>query len=236
LVRIGILEDDGQAAAVMAKHIERFSEEENCAFQVTRFENAVALLDARTSFDILFMDIELEGMNGYEAAKRIRSVDEQVIIIFATHMTNFAVAGYEVSALDFIVKPVEYAPFYMKMKRALAYLNRAAARMITIRRNKQLLRMQLGRLKYVESKGHTLFYHFEDEVIDARGKLSDLEEELEGCHFARCNSCYLVNLAFVVRVDGLNVYVGQNEVLRMSRTKRTKFLSQVGEYIAGGVV
>ena len=69
-------------------------------------------------YDIVFMDIELPGINGMEAAHRLREIDQQVILIFVTNMAQFAVKGYEVDALDYIIKPAQYGPLSIKLDRA----------------------------------------------------------------------------------------------------------------------
>ncbi len=69
----------------------------------------------RADYDIVFMDIELPGINGMEAAHRLREIDQQVILIFVTNMAQFAVKGYEVDALDYIIKPAQYGPLSIKL-------------------------------------------------------------------------------------------------------------------------
>lgn len=236
MIRVGILEDDERASKLLKENLERFQREQGEMFNVTVFNSALSLLAAETSFDLLFFDIEMPGMNGFEAAERIRKRDERVCIIFTTNMVSYAPKGYEVEAMDFIVKPVEYGSFFMKMKRALQYIKTKLPRYISIRKDKKLLRYELGKLMWVETFTHTLIYHFVDCVIEARGKLVDLEDELSACGFARCNSCYLVNFAYVSVVDGLSVMLLDKTELRISRSKRKDFLNSFGAYLGGGRV
>ena len=116
MIRVGILEDDEHSATLLKENIERFQREQGETFCISIFGDAMSLLAADIAFDLLFFDIEMPGINGYEAAERIRARDKRVRIIFVTNMVSYAPKGYEVEAMDFIVKPVEYGSFFMKEK------------------------------------------------------------------------------------------------------------------------
>lgn len=236
MIHIAIVEDEERAGACLEQYLNRYAQEADESFQINLFHDALAFLDGYTeAYQLVFMDIEMPGLSGMEAAKRLRERDDCVQIIFVTNMAQYAVNGYEVRAMDFIVKPVEYSSFYMKMKRVMRYIHGNAAKQISVKKDKTLLRFELRKLYYVEVRGHNLEYHTENGVIEVRGKLSELEEKLKGEHFARCNNCYLVNLACVKAVRGLFITVGEDE-LRMSRSKRNAFLGSLTDYLGGGVL
>ncbi len=232
MYEIAILEDNKVAAENLKNNILKFSENEKEYFNIHYFSDALGLLDSDKLFDVLFMDIEMPGMNGMEAAKRIRQKDGKAIIIFVTNVESYAPASYEVNAMDFIVKPVTYSVFYMKMKRAVSYLKQNTSKTVAIKIERNFIRIDLRSLIFIETSGHNLIFHTDDKTVTARGKLSDWEDQLKGESFARCNSCYLVNLAYVTEVVGSDVYVG-NVPLKISRAKKAEFLNRLTAYFGG---
>ncbi len=175
-------------------------------FAVTRYRDAASFFAAYKSADIVFMDIDMPGLNGMDAAKLLREKDNDVIIIFVTNMMQMAIKGYEVRAFDFIVKPVVYKNFSVKLKRS--------------------------EIEYIEVIQHILVYHTVHGEYRATGTLSTLQKELAQEPFALCNRCFFVNLAFVtaMRNDGDVIVAGKP--LAVSRAKRAPFLSALNNYIA----
>lgn len=117
-MRIAIVEDEKAYRNTLLEYLRQFQEESGMDIEVKEYENGNLIMwDYRPYYDAVFMDIEMPGMDGMEAARCIRKVDEQVIIVFITNVARYAVQGYEVGALDFIVKPVTYTSFKMKMQK-----------------------------------------------------------------------------------------------------------------------
>lgn len=109
------------AAADLKQFMERFGAQENIHFSALHFPDAAQFLDQYQPFyDIVFMDIRMPGIDGMTAAEQLLHVDPAVPLVFVTSMVQFAVQGYSVDVLDFIVKPVKYPAFQLKMKRIIS--------------------------------------------------------------------------------------------------------------------
>lgn len=127
MINIAMVEDSDSDAKVLTSYLGSYFGGEGIEYQISRYENSESFLaECKSGFDIVFMDIELPDGNGMDAAKKFRSIDEDAMIMFVTNMAQFAVNGYEVDAFDFIVKPVKYAAFVMKMNRAIRRLSSIA--------------------------------------------------------------------------------------------------------------
>lgn len=204
---------------------------------MSRFTDAIAFLENYVPrYDIVFMDIQLPDMDGMTASRRLRALDRDVILIFVTNMANYAVSGYEVDALDFIVKPVSYFPFTVKLERALGRLDgNAGGGSVLLSTAEGAVCVRPCDVRYVEVMKHTLIYHTTTGDLTVYGSLKNAESALPAVRFVRCNSCYLVNLRYVKRVTGYTALVGGDE-LAISHSRRRDFLRALGEYIGKGAV
>ena len=236
MIKVAIVEDEAAAAAALEECLMRYEPNTGEKFSVTRYDSAEKLLqDAHDSFELLFLDIKLPGMNGLEAAKRLRRRDSSALIVFVTSMAQLAVYGYEVEAADYIVKPLVYESFALKMKRIVRRLLNGRRHRVTVCSAEGVHVFDASKICYVEVIGHHLIYHTDDGDVDVCGKLSEAEKELAPYGFALCNRCYLVNLGRVGKVEGDYVML-EGQKLLVSRRKRREFTEKLSRYVGGGGV
>lgn len=233
MIKITIVEDNLSEAEEIRSYFCRLENQSGRKFSIKHYKDAVSFLsEYDCGCDIVLMDIEMPDLNGMEAAKKLRKIDKEVILIFITNMVQFAVSGYEVDAYAFIVKPVSYYSFAIKLDRAFNKLEimRRSKEEISLPNKNGVKRLSIPSIKYVEVRGHHLYYHTFDGVEDVCGNLNEVEERLKSFHFARCNICYLVNLKYVTEVKG-NVVSVSGEELQMSRRKRNSFIDSLTLYL-----
>lgn len=229
--RVTIVEDNDNEAERLNEFFMQYQNERDVAFDIIRYSTAEAFLERSAGLlDLVMMDVMLPGMNGMDAATQLRMFDPAVTLIFVTNMAQYAVKGYEVDAFDFIVKPVRYPHFVMKMDRFLKKLIRKEDKYIALRLSDRMMRVSISDILYVEVRAHSLLYHTESGVYTVYGTMKKEEEKLAAESFARCNNCYLVNLAKVQSIDGYDVNVA-GELLKISRSKRKLFLEQLNKYL-----
>ncbi|MCD8286294.1 MAG: LytTR family DNA-binding domain-containing protein [Clostridia bacterium] len=232
-MNIALVEDDMNAADLLCGYCRQYEAETGHGCAITHFKDGLEFLDSyKPVFDVIFMDIEMPYMNGMEAAKKLREFDTSVLIVFITNLKQFALKGYEVEALDFLVKPVEYNSFKTMLGRVYKRTGSKGAEYLTVTNSRGTYRIRIADIYYLESVKHNIVIHTADGETQFFGALSDMETKLPKDGFARCNSCYLVNLAWVKKVDSLDVYVG-NDVLKMSRGKKDEFTLKLLESLNG---
>ncbi|OUP39131.1 LytR/AlgR family response regulator transcription factor [Olsenella sp. An188] len=230
---VAVVDDTEADAASLASYIEEFSRERGVALQVERFSHPGSFFKGDTSrFSLVILDIDMPGMNGVEAARLLRETDPDVVIMFVTNYPQYALAGYEVEAVDYVIKPISYGEFFLKMQKALRYVGRNTERSVVIKTKEGVVSLSVWELLYVESSRHYLIYHTAGETYRERGSMSSAEKNLAPLQFARCNSGYLVNLRHVKGIDGEDVIVG-GERLKISRGRRAEFLAAFSRFVGG---
>lgn len=230
-----IIEDDGSYAEYLRTCLTRYGEEHGCAFQVRRFGRAEAFLEGSQGlYDIVFMDVELgDGwMNGIEAARALRARGSMAMLFFITNMPQYAPSGYDVDAIDYCIKPINYRSLSVKLDKALRILKNRDGVPVRIRVRDGLKVVSSADIHYIEVMGHDLMFHTENEVISAYGGLKEREEELKDRGFARCSASVLVNLRYVNGLFGDEVSVG-SERIRIGRSRKKEFMACLNKYLGG---
>ncbi len=236
-MNIAVVDDDSGAVANLMDYFKQFGAQTDMQFNVKRFPDAEAFLASyRTSeFAIVFMDIDLPGMSGIEAAHQLRFKDTSVVLLFITRMAQYAQKGYEVDALDYIVKPLRYADFCLKMRKAINIARSREAHSILVNTAGGVICLSTDKVMYVEVMGHQLRFHLVDRTIEARGALTEIEKRLSGYGFLRCNNCYLVNVRFINWVRDYQVNVSGN-LLTISRPRHRQFMKDLMSVFTGGEI
>ena len=233
MIRIALVEDEAEVRAQLQGYVQRHTRQNGTEFAVTEFADGMELLDDyRPVYDILFLDVEMKHLDGMETARRIRELDPDVMLVFITNMAQYAIKGYAVGALDYVLKPVPYFAFSQQLQKVEAQLRRRTRHYLAVPVEGGLRRLDTSRIYYIESEGHRVHFYTEEGDFAAPGALKALEEKLADRPFARCNSGYLVNLAQVQAVQQNTVEVGPYE-LQVSRPKRKSFLAALADYIGG---
>ena len=233
MLTIAIVEDSARDAARIIEYIDRWRSEEETETQVSTFVSSTDFLIAfQGQFDIVFLDIMLPDKNGVDTAKIIRETDSGTVIIFTTNMMQYAINGYEVDALDFILKPVLYTRFALSMKKAVARLELRRDDRLVLRIPGITYRVNISDICYVEVKDHYVYYNLLDgQSIRRRGTMTEAENSLPRDGFARCSVSYLINLRHVDRID--KEYVTVNGIpFKITRGQNKEFRNALVRYYA----
>ena len=235
MLKICVLEDEAAQMERMKAYLQKFqSEHADFEYVLDAYKNAFDLLEHyKRDVDLLFLDIRVPDMSGMEVAHRIREADQNVMIIFVTNLTQYAIEGYSVNAFDYILKPLAYNSFSSKLERALRMLSyRSSDITLDLRTRDGGRRVSADSITYIEISNHDIIVHVGAEQIRQWGTLSKLEAQLREAHFVRCSSSYLVYLKYVHKVRGDQLLVG-GDTLSISRPRRKEFLNALAQYKGG---
>lgn len=233
MIRIGVVEDDPGSIDRLLSHLDRFQREHGERFHVGAFHDGADVLeDYRPDWDLLFLDIQMERVDGMTAARRIREVDAEVIIVFVTSSPQYAISGYEVDALSYLLKPVAYAAFEQEMTRCLTRLRRRERRHLLFTSTDGVTRrVDISDILYLESVKHHVVIHTLDDEHVVVTTLKAMEAELSDEGFFRYNSGFLVNLRHVTGVEGNDCRIRGGVRLQISRPRKKDFLAALAAYI-----
>lgn len=234
MIRIGIVEDDPASAQLLVGYLQRYQTEHGDEFDVQVFaDGAHVVRHYRPDFDILLLDVQMAELDGFATAERIRAVDRDVVIVFITNMAQYAIRGYEVDALSYLLKPVAYFPFSQEIRRSLERIHRRSAEYLLLPVDGGVARVDVNDVVFAESVKHRIVVHTTSGRYGMTGALKSLEAQLAPHGFFRSNSCYLVNMRHVqgVRQNSCQLVGGHDLVI--SRPRKKAFLTALTDYLGG---
>lgn len=166
MIRIAVVEDEELYAEQLQNYISKYAEERKKQIKVTWFQDGEDIVSGyKGEYDIILLDIQMRFMDGMTAAEKIRELDSEVVLMFITNMIQYAVRGYEVDAMDYVVKPVE----------------------------DRVKKLNVAEILYIESVGHNVIYRMESGKYLSRTALKELEATMKSYGFFRCGKGFLVN-------------------------------------------
>ena len=233
MVRIGLVDDDSEHLKLMREFLGRYEREEKVGFSIEEYRDGLSFVeDYDGTLDVVFLDIEMPHIDGMTAAKKIRERDQTLGIVFVTNMAQFAIHGYEVNAIDFIVKPVSYYVFADKLKKAIRFSCAKTEKELVVQTEESIVKLTSSQLLYIEKDENYLVYHTLKGEFRVRGTLITLEESLKGEGFSKCISGCLVSLRYVTKISKDMVWVEQTP-LPISRHRSREFKEDFMRYLGG---
>ena len=233
MLRLAVVEDENRQAQVLTEYAARYGKERQIEVVCNRFQNGLLFLEAyRGHYDAILLDIAMPLMDGMECAKRLREQDEQVPIIFITSMGQYALKGYEVEAMAFMIKPVSYGEFGMKMDRIVRRLRTRQTASYAIAQKDGAKVVDVTDIYYVEVLSHNLIFHTRSGVFETYGKLGALEEDARFSGFIKPSPSYLVNCSHIANIGKDTLEVG-GDTVPLSRRRRKECLEKLAQVIGG---
>ena len=233
-MNIAIVDDNLNDRKMILDYLSQFFNESGGDYTTSTFEDGVSFLkDYSFSYDFIIFDIDMPQMSGIDTAKELRKKDLNVTIMFVTNMPQYALEGYSVEAVDYVLKPLSYPDFRLKMKKATRYILRNSVKKVTINTTEEgLITVDSSDIYYVESKLHYIYYHTKKGIYKMRAKLTEVEDILLPYHFARSGGSFLINLAYLEKIDGNEIVIA-GETLPLSRRMKASLMSAFTKYMGG---
>ena len=232
MITFAICDDDPRMARELAGHLADYLREKSItAYSASSFPNGRALLESRGSFDVIFLDIQMEQPDGMAAARLLRQRGDRSLLIFITVLKECVFDSFQVEAFDFLLKPLDSARFHQTMDRVLRSLEQRAAESLVIQRGTGCEVVLLSDIVYCEVLGRKVYLHKNDGTVSGYyDRLEDLERRVDG-RFFKCHRSYLVNLDYVRGCQDGQVLLPQGERIPVSRLRERELTQALLRYM-----
>lgn len=232
-MRVAILDDEASVTSLLKDYLIKYSGEANIHIDVTEYNDPEELLSGDLCFDLIILDVEMPKMDGFSVAKTIRELKgNKIVVMFVTNMAQYAIKGYEVEAVDYILKPISYYDFLLKIKKALRFIDKKTDDTIIIQSPASKVVLKYSDIYFIEVKKHYLAFYTKMGEYTIRGSMKEIEQRLKKGNFSRCNNSFLINLQHVKMIKEMEVHIA-GRILYMSRARKKAFVNDLSLYWGG---
>lgn len=234
-MKIAIVEDDKKTQQSLNRYIQESLEELNKNAIIDIFSDGLEFIDQfNGNFDIIYMDIEMEHMDGMTTAQKIRETDTEVVIVFVTNHSQMAIQGYSVEASDFLLKPLNQFTFHEHFKKIIKKV-KTSEKSLMLRVSGTVKRISENSIKYIESEGHYIDFITVNSNYNVIDTLKNIEKNLDEHQFYRCSNSHIVNFDFIEKIDKNTIYI-DDYTLPISRSRKKDFMNKFTEYLGDQIL
>lgn len=231
LVNIVICENDKNDQEFVGSKVVDILDDLNIEYEIKVYNSGDDLLEGYDKYtDIILLDIQMDGLDGMETARKIREFDDNVEIIFITSFVEYALEGYEVNAYRYLLKPVKSEDLSTSIANCLNDRN-FVKRSIVIKEGDTRIKISLKDIMYIEVQGNDITVHTLKDTYRTKGTMSNFETEINSNMFVRCHKSYLVNLEYIKSIKRYTSILVNDEEVPLSRNKYKEIKDRFFEMI-----
>lgn len=235
MLSIAVVDDDPVCLAEAAAAVRAYVETRGEDAEIATFADATAFLAgaADRRFDIAILDVIMPEKSGVQAALELFERDSGCLFIFFTASPDYAIEGYKVNAVDYLLKPVDAETIGTALDKARHRANaKPPARTIILRDGREAKKVDTAEILYCQSDGRNVTFHGADWILTCRGKLGDFAARLPA-HFVQTHNRYLANLEQVKAMASGEMRLGSGDVVPISRAYREGAAKRYFDHVAG---
>ena len=223
MIRIAICDDQDVFREIIKEKICRVWRNENIKIEIDCYKSGDDLIKTLKKdnfvYDILFLDILMNEIDGIETAKEIRKFDNRMQIIFCTSFSEYILQGYEVEAIGYFIKGEDDTRLREILKRAIEKINRIYDEYILINLKNSIRTIYLKDIEFIEISNRTLSIHTTNEIIDFNGKMQEMLDKLKDKNFILTHRSYLVNISKIKDITPTSIIVKSGKEILLSRLR-----------------
>ncbi|MCI8482723.1 MAG: response regulator transcription factor [Lachnospiraceae bacterium] len=231
MISIAVCDDEILVCDQIAKKIRTFLEERQIPCLIRQFNSGKELLETSEQFDIVFLDIIMEELDGMQTAELFRQKSFDGILIFLSSSGSYVFDAYEVEAFWYLVKPVSEEKMKNVLNRAVQKIRQVSKDFIIVTQQRQKKKLFLSDIYYFEIRGRMIYAHQSEEILEFYEQIGLLEQQLLGKGFFRCHKSYLVNLNYVKSYDRQEAVLDNGERIIIARRRYDAFCQKILDFL-----
>ncbi len=231
MIHIAICDDEIHMSDHIRTFVSDFFRKKNREIHLCTFASGEELLNYDGQIDILFLDIQMRGMDGMETARKLRADKFRGFLIFITVLKEMVFQSFEVQAYDYLVKPVDEKQFDKTMERLYASMCSANEDSLLVQKGYETRIIPKDEIVFCEIIDRKIYLHLASgEVLDYYERIENLETKLDD-HFFRCHRSYLINLKHLKGYKNGTAYMDNGREIPVSRLRSREFSGVVLQYM-----
>lgn len=235
MLKIAVADDEEECLKKIEEYLRRI---ENCDFDCFLTKDASSLLEKYKEgkfFDIIFLDIEMDDVNGIETAKFINEMYGKTIIIFTTGYQQYVKEAFYVNAFQYMFKPIAFDDFKYELFRAVHALQLRNQKYV-INYNYEKIALECSDILYIETRERHLVAKTRENEYVYNGTISEEERKLSKCGFSRAEQGCIINLCHIKKISRTAVEMDNGEIKYISKRLYKPLLADYNLYLSGCMV
>lgn len=231
-IKIAVCDDDEN---ILTETLGLLKKYKNLPLSADAYTSGDALLASGKKYDILLLDIDMEGTNGIETARRIRETDRDVKLIYITNYSDYTIFAFGVHAFAYLLKPLKAEELFAQLDEACAY-GLSGSRPepeLEFQAKEGIVHITPSRILCFEYQERRVLMHTTDRLWHLKRKITELAGEMEEYGFAMPHKSFVVNLYAVQRIYGYEITLTDGTIVPLSQKKSAQFRKALNEYLAG---
>lgn len=232
MLNIAICDDE----KIVRLQIKGLIEKQKADGNLELYETGEELLAVGKHFDVVLLDIQMEGMNGIDTARALREQNEETVLIFITGIKEYVFDAFDVAAFHYLLKPIEENKFMEVFDRAVKEAEKRkekGQKQLFIKTRQRNITLEQKNILYIENRGRKAEIHTVDETIEIYAAMIELEKQLGG-EFYRCHRGYLVNMAYITEYSNDSIRLSDGESIYLAKEKYNEFVKEYMRYLRNG--
>lgn len=232
MYQIAICDDEQSFIQDLKINLERYAVDTDREFCFFEFHDGIELIENyQPDFDLIFMDIKMEKLNGLKTAEEIRKTDSTVGLFFLTSLSQYVWKGYEYGAINYLLKPMKYGRLKMELDRFFSRYQGREEGYLSFSNDNGKYKVLYKNLRYAETQKRNVLLHFDGQEQVIYKNMKEIASLLEAQRqFARCHASFIVNMAYVKSVENLEAVLTTGERVPISQPKRKEFMAKLADF------